>query len=318
MLELPDVAAELYGLVPAEFTAARTARSKEARSSGDADLAKIIGGLSKPSTSAAIVNLLMRERSDELEQLFGLGSELRAAQEDLDRRELQRLGRARQELVAAIARKGTALAENHGMKVSASAIGEVEQTLQAALADPEAEAAVRTGFLTHPLASTGLEPVDLTDAVAIPLAVGETRKLTARKAARPGNAAKDAKGDARRVTVEGDDSAAVRGRAAREKAAAERRAEAQRAADEAAQRSEEAEARLTDLDERIDALTPRRNQLEIELTDLEKKAAEVRAGIAALEREADRLERDRASAADRADTALARDRRARDRLHSLE
>jgi hypothetical protein len=318
MLELPDVAAELYGLVPAEFTAARTARSKEARSSGDADLAKIIGGLSKPSTSAAIVNLLMRERSDELEQLFGLGSELRAAQEDLDRRELQRLGRARQELVAAIARKGTALAENHGMKVSASAIGEVEQTLQAALADPEAEAAVRTGFLTHPLASTGLEPVDLTDAVAIPLAVGETPKPTARKAARPGNAAKDAKGDARRVTVEGDDSAAVRGRAAREKAAAARRAEAQRAADEAAQRSEEAEARLTDLDERIDALTPRRNQLEIELTDLEKKAAEVRAGIAALEREADRLERDRASAADRADTALARDRRARDRLHSLE
>lgn len=330
MVELADVAAELYGLVPAEFTAARTSRATEARTGGDAALAKSIGALPKPSVSAAVVNLLVRARPDELGQLFELGAELRAAQENLDRRQLQRLGRARQELVAAIAREGTTVADGMGMTVSPSAVADVEQTLQAALADPVAEAAVLTGCLIRPLASTGLEPVDAAGALAIPLA-GDQGSLAVRqgrgasgkskkpKGAVAGGAQARASGGAADGTANStEDAAAARGRAAREKAAAERRADAQRAADEALRRSEEAEARLAELEQRIDDLAPRRTALEDELTDLEQKADEVRHALAALARESDRLERERAAAADRADTALARERRARERLDALD
>jgi hypothetical protein len=301
MMELPDVAAELYGLIPSEFTAARAARVKNARAGGDAALAKAIGGLAKPSTGAAVVNLLGREQPGTLEQLFELGSQLRAAQEELDRTELQRLGRARQELVAALARNGKTVAENLGMTVSASALRDAEQTLQAALADPPAEAAVRSGALIRALVSTGFEPVDLTDAVAIPLAY--------QPAGGPGG------GTIRKGTGA---SATARARAAREKAGGKRREEAQRAAGEAARQSEEAEARLADVEKRIDELEPRRTSLDEQLTELERQAAEVRTAIAAIERETDRLARERTSAADRVDTALARERRARDRLDALE
>ncbi|MGO4691077.1 hypothetical protein [Glaciibacter sp. 2TAF33] len=308
MVELADVAAELYGLVPAEFTAARTARAKEARTGGDAALAKTIGALPKPATSAAVLNLLVRARPDELERLFELGAALRAAQDELDRTELQRLGRARQELVRAIARQGTAIAVELGMTVSPSAVNDVEQTLQAALADPDAEGAVRTGCLIRPLASTGLEPVDTTHALAIPSSGGTAAK---------GDGTRPASGTDAEHRDEAGDSAAARGRAAREAAASKRREEAQRAADEAIRHSEEAETRLAEVERSIDDLSPRRAALEDELTDLQQKADEVTTMIAALARESDRLERERAAAADRADTALARERRARERLDAI-
>jgi hypothetical protein len=48
-VDIDDVADELYGLAPEQFTSARNAHIKEAKAGGDGDLAAKIGALRKPS-----------------------------------------------------------------------------------------------------------------------------------------------------------------------------------------------------------------------------------------------------------------------------
>ena len=59
---LTAVADELYDLVPDEFTSARNARAKEAKTD-DRELADRITQLKKPSPAAWIVNRLVREHA---------------------------------------------------------------------------------------------------------------------------------------------------------------------------------------------------------------------------------------------------------------
>ena len=84
-MELSAVAAELYALLPSEFIAARGARAKEAKASGDTELAARIGRLPKPTATAWAINLLARSGAPELEELLGLGAALREAQAGLRR-----------------------------------------------------------------------------------------------------------------------------------------------------------------------------------------------------------------------------------------
>ena len=64
MSELDDVADDLYAGPPGEFIARRTAAAKAARSDGDRELAAAIGELRKPTVSAWLVNLLVRDDPD--------------------------------------------------------------------------------------------------------------------------------------------------------------------------------------------------------------------------------------------------------------
>jgi hypothetical protein len=164
---LVDVARDLYGLQPQDFTAARNARAQESKAA-DATLAKQIAALKKPSPAAWIVNLLARESTDDLTALLDVGEQMRTAQEHLDRDALRRLGGERRTAVTALARAGADLADGAGRAATSSVIGEVEQTLQAATSDPAAAAAVASGLLVRALRSVGYEPVDLDDAVAVP------------------------------------------------------------------------------------------------------------------------------------------------------
>ena len=164
---LVDVARDLYGLQPQDFTAARNARAQESKAA-DATLAKQIAALKKPSPAAWIVNLLARESTDDLTALLDVGEQMRTAQEHLDRDALRRLGGERRAAVTALARAGADLADGAGRAATSSVIGEVEQTLQAATSDPAAAAAVASGLLVRALRSVGYEPVDLDDAVAVP------------------------------------------------------------------------------------------------------------------------------------------------------
>ncbi|MBA2554973.1 MAG: hypothetical protein H0V10_15035, partial [Geodermatophilaceae bacterium] len=75
-MELDAVAAELYALDPAEFTATRTEREKQAKADGDKELAKQIHQLRKPTVTAWLANLLARERPDSLRPLTELGGQL--------------------------------------------------------------------------------------------------------------------------------------------------------------------------------------------------------------------------------------------------
>ncbi|WP_106211693.1 transposase [Glaciihabitans tibetensis] len=167
VLSLRAVAAELYGLDPREFTAARTARVKDLRSI-DAVLAQQVGALRKPSPAAWIVNLLARERAERMRGLMALGASMRLAQAALDRGELGRLSTQRRDEVRELIAEGASLATAAGAKPSAAVLNEVEQCLQAGTVDADAAAAVTSGRLVRALSATGFEEVDLADAVAAP------------------------------------------------------------------------------------------------------------------------------------------------------
>lgn len=163
---LADLAGELYGVPPAVFVAERTARAKEV--ADDKALAARVKELRKPAPAAWVVNLLVRSRPGDLDELLDLGAELRAAQNALDRAEITRLAKERRSRVTALARTGTGLAADAGYPVPAGVVDAVAATLDAGLADAEAAAAIRTGRLLRPLQAIGFEPVDLAEAVALP------------------------------------------------------------------------------------------------------------------------------------------------------
>jgi len=161
---LTAIAAELYGLLPDEFTAARNERSRAARGD-DRDLAARIQDLKRPSPPAWLVNQLVRHRPDQLDAVLELGAELRAAQDDLDAAQLAQLAKQRRQLVSAVAHDAAELAEELGNPVRGPVLDAVAQTLQAAMSDVAAAAAVRSGRLVRGLEAVGLE-VDLEGAVA--------------------------------------------------------------------------------------------------------------------------------------------------------
>lgn len=155
-MDVAEVADELYGLPPEEFTAARNERAKAYRYGGDRKLGAQIAALRKPSTAAWVVNQLARHRRAELDQLIELGATMREAHLDLKAERLRALSDQRHRVIAALAGAGRALAAEQGHAVSETVVQEVEQTLEAALADPDAAQAVGSGHLLTALSYAGL------------------------------------------------------------------------------------------------------------------------------------------------------------------
>lgn len=158
-----QIANELYALAPDEFTAARDKAAKAARDDGDRELANAVKQFRRPSIGAWLVNVVAR--TDQLDDLLDLGAALREAQRTLDGNELRTMSRQRHQVIRSLSQLARELT---GKTAGDAAQREFEATLEAALADDAAAEAVRTGRLMRPLTSTGLEPVDLTDAVAAP------------------------------------------------------------------------------------------------------------------------------------------------------
>jgi hypothetical protein len=262
---LESIADELYGLAPAEFTAARNAKLREVKDSADKELAARVQALRKPSPAAWGVNLLARHRADELEQLADLGESMRDAQAELDRAELGELTRQRRQVVAALAKQASALASEAHHTLTPAVLEEVAQTLQAALGDPAAAAAVRSGRLVRPLEAVGFEAVDLTDAVAAPDA---SMTSAPRK-------------ESRKAPVR--DLVEVR------------------AAKEAEKRADEADAEVKRLDRRIEQVEDGRDRLEAKLAEFEERVREVEEQIRDADRDARALHRDRDKAKRSAD-----------------
>jgi hypothetical protein len=299
---LASVADELYALAPGDFTAARNQRAKAAKAAGDKELAETIGRFPKPSVAAWVVNLLARQRPEVVAQVIELGSALRDAQVDSDRDRLKDLSRQRQELLRSVAAAGVDLAGESGLKVPPAAASEVEQTLQAAMADPDAANAVRTGRLTRTLASTGVEPVDLRDAVAGP--VDELPPLP-RSSVPQGSASPQKAPPKGAPRPEERDTAAPPRRQPMDKAFQRRLDEAIERAEIAAREVERAQADRESAEARVRSLEPRRKNLRAERADLKNRLAEVDKEIAAVERELADAERERA-AADRSVASMER------------
>ena len=122
---------ELYGAPPDEFIARRDARAKELRKAGDRAAADAVKKLRKPSASAAAVNRLAREASDDVESLLGAGEALRQAQ----------LGGGDRDAIRSAARDEREAVETlvgRAGKLSPAVLEEVRETLHAAASDDEA------------------------------------------------------------------------------------------------------------------------------------------------------------------------------------
>ena len=142
------MADELYGLPPAEFTASRDERARLARAEGNKDLSDAIKKLRRPTASAALVNRLVREAGDQVDRLLELGESMREAQQAMAGDRLRSLSAQRRPAIQALALQARQLAAQAGRPVSDQVEREVEATLEAALADPGAAEAVRSGRLT--------------------------------------------------------------------------------------------------------------------------------------------------------------------------
>ncbi|MGI8754204.1 MAG: hypothetical protein ACR2MN_18180 [Acidimicrobiales bacterium] len=260
-MDLDDVADELYGLTPGEFTSTRTARAAAARQAGNRELATAIKELRRPTTGAWLANLLERERHDELLALLELGEETRRAHSKLDAEDLRRLSRQRRQVVAALSHDARRLARDIGLPVSDAVGRELEETLEAAFADPGASEAVRSGRLTTALSYSGLGPLDVTAVVGGGAAV--------RGAAAPrGSAAPQA---AHRKRREGTAIQAVEEAAAALAEARERAGVQERMLAGARDRLEVCRRDVTDLEQRLQDLWDVRDQAADEVGHAEQE-----------------------------------------------
>ncbi|MEU9856522.1 hypothetical protein [Streptomyces sp. NPDC047974] len=136
-VDVERVTDELYGLRPADFTAARDAYVAEARRAKDTAAAKAIAALRRPPLAVWAANLLARERPGEAERFLALGEALREAHRTLDGERLREASRQQHRLVGALVRTTAGLAEEAGQPASDVVLGDVERILHAVLALPD-------------------------------------------------------------------------------------------------------------------------------------------------------------------------------------
>ncbi len=276
---LRAVAEELYGLLPGEFVAARTAAAKEARGQGDKELATAVTALRRPSVAAWSVNVLARERSELVTQVVELGDSLRQAQSLLQGEALRDLARQRRRLVAGVTTEVRSLAADRGQRLSEQVARQVEDTLQAAMTDRDAATAVRSGLLTASLSSTGLE--SLAEVLAVPLAASPAVAPPA-AAPRP------------TLSVVRDDGRERREAQERLKAAGTALRKAVKARDKATKAHAKGQARVLQLEAGLEELRRALAEAEVrteeasaELSGFEGEVAEAEDAVAAARAEAD-------------------------------
>jgi hypothetical protein len=145
----------IYALPPEQFIAARDEAVAAARKAGDRGTADAVAAMRKPTVAAWLVNLLALRRPELLDELFELGENLRRAQHELRGEQLRELSTQRRGVVAALTAEAGRLAREVGPHRPDLPLGEVEQTLSAALADEEAAQRVREGRLQRATSYTG-------------------------------------------------------------------------------------------------------------------------------------------------------------------
>ncbi|OLZ53060.1 hypothetical protein AVW11_31295 [Streptomyces amritsarensis] len=138
MVDVDAVAAELYGLRPEEFTAARDAHAAAARKAGQRAEAKRIAALRRPTLAVWAANRLARADADQAQHLLEIGQGLREAHRTLSGEDLRKLSHHQHVVIAAMAGEARRLAGEAGQDLSPGAQHEVEQILRGVLADPDA------------------------------------------------------------------------------------------------------------------------------------------------------------------------------------
>jgi hypothetical protein len=286
---LAGVARALLLVPPADFVAERTARQRALRKD-DRETAAAVGKLRKPAPAAWVVDLLADDQA--LDEAVALGPSLREAQERADPQEISTLRRQRASLVAALAQAGADRASEAGHPATPAVLDQVRATIEAAMADPHAGAAVRSGLLVQPLESVGFEPVDLDGALAVPDAVPDAWSGS----------------DAPPIPITAGRRGASRSRRSGpadppdRDPAAERRA-ARDAERQARQASRDADAALDDVESALEDVAERRGDLDRRRRDLERQLRGLEGEQTDLDAEAERLGRERDDAEQASDRA---------------
>jgi hypothetical protein len=313
-LNLAQVADELYGLPPSAFREARDERAGQARAAGDRDLADAIRKLRRPTVSAWLVNRLAREAPGQVDELLELGESLREAQQALAGDRLRELSTRRRRLVTGLVQEARRLAEQAVQPFGASAEREVQDTLEAALADPAVAEAVRSGRLTTALSYAGLGAVDVDGAVAVwPEPVEQPRRAAPagdreREARRPA-ASKRRPREAGTAPRDREEAKAAE-RARREAEAAERAQREAEAAErnrqEAAEDVREAQASLDEAEREVTSAREKHEARQRRIDELERQLGEIQAESAEGMRALRHAQRSRDVAARALDGALRR------------
>ena len=273
---LLEIADDLYALPLADFTPARDALVKEHKA--EKPLASSIKGLRKASVAAWVVNLLVRRDPDQVDQVLAVGEALREAQDNLDATQLREFTKQRRQLTASVTTAARRMAREEGVRTTESVAEQVEATLTAAMLEPDAARAVRSGLLVTSLSATGLGDLDLSGAVAVPEALGFSAK------ARPAPGPDPTQRPQLRVVPDPDADAKAR------RAADERLADARAALKEqekehrAVRRSvEKLQARTLQLRSEIDELRSQVAGLEDTLEEVDEELVEAEAARAEVE-----------------------------------
>lgn len=297
-VDLQDAETELYGAALEEFVDRRTELAKAARNAGDSQLAKRIQAMRKPTMAAWLANQLPRARESALDALLDLGQGLREASAALDGARLRELNPRRRVMVEQLVEQARGLATERGVKVSNDIADRLYETLDAALVDATAGAAVQAGRLTHALQHNGFGIVDETGEPADVVSLSEVReKRRAREAA-----AQQATEPAPTVTPTKEESAeAVR----RRERAEQKLAETQGVLDEAEAHVAELETSLTDSDAELVRLDEVKRRLTAELEAADEDRRQVQRDRRAAKRELDNAARAVRDARRRRDVARA-------------
>lgn len=292
-VDLESTLDELYALRPHEFTAARNQRAAEARSAGDRELAERIRALRRPTVSAWAGNMLVRREPDKVRPLLSLGEGLREAHRNLDGEQLRELGRQQHLLVGALAREARQLAAEEGQPVGEAALHEIEATLHAVLADPEAARQWATGHLDRPLSA----PVGFTGLEA-------DAGVTVRPGRPPEPASRPSREPRPEPSPEPEEGAAARRRREKLESARQDAEEAERQAREREQAHDEAVAVLERSQAARDETGDRVAALTRELEEAKERHRRTERAYRDARDQADRTERAARDARRRADKAL--------------
>ncbi|HET7902860.1 MAG TPA: hypothetical protein VFL59_16865, partial [Candidatus Nanopelagicales bacterium] len=127
-----------------------------ARDAGDRAAATALGKLRKPTVTAYLANRLVRMAPDVVAGVLAVGPAMREATVSGDADGLRDLGRHRAALLSDLGARARAIAEEDGVRMTATHQRELEATFTAAAADEQAAATLLTARITGPLESASM------------------------------------------------------------------------------------------------------------------------------------------------------------------
>jgi hypothetical protein len=172
---------KLYAVSPKEFIRTRNSLAAELRKSGDADAAREVAGLRRPSAALWAVNQLARQARAPLERFLDAVDRLRRSQLSDPRGAMEAMRAERAQLETLVERAGQALGDA-GYSASAEMRRRIGDTLLGAAADRHHAEAVAHGRLTEELHAPGFDA--LTGAPRLRVVEGGAAQRDAKAAAK--------------------------------------------------------------------------------------------------------------------------------------